>query len=201
MNCKQCPYISHESGGENKLDRPMIIHPQGNFLQIEIPISIKWTSVIDSVETTIEQGTVTSSLQVSVELIKGKTVISYTPNIVNNMVSFIDRGKLPIGTYDIVIIIVDGENQIRYKQNTILRVVDAIGSGPQYGNNEFNVFAVYPMVEGKTTAISISPEDVTISEAGKFKGDDTPSDNYADISAIYGDSSIEVGEDDVTITL
>ncbi len=198
MNCKNCPY---NNGAVGKLNRPVITHPHGNYLQLMIPLEFCWHIVSDGVEQKNLQGTITNEMAVEVVLSRGKKEYSYKPEVVNNQVIIIDRGTLPIGTYDIAILIYDNGNRMRYKQRALLQVVDSVAQGVQYDNNEVNVFGIYPIVEGKITAISIGSDDVTLSENGKFQGDDTPEDNFADITAIYGDSSIEVSDDEVTLTI
>ena len=199
MNCRNCPYSGGGNGG--KLNIPVITHPQGNYLQLMIPLEFCWHIVSDGVEQKGSQGTITNEMAVEVVLSRGKKEYSYKPEVMNNQIIITDRGTLPIGTYDIAILIDDNGNLLRYKQRALLQVVDSVAQGVQYDNNEVNVFGVYPIVEGKITAISIGTDDVTLSENGKFQGDDTPEDNFADITAIYGDSSIEVSDDEVTLTI
>ena len=198
--CKQCPY-NNGGGSGQEISRPIIAHPQGNFLQLMIPLDFRWHMVNDGVEEIGTQGTITADMNVEVILTRGKKEYRYKPEVINNQIIITDKGNLPLGTYDIIILIDDDGNGFRYKMDCVLRLFDAVAQGVNYENDEINVFGIYPIIEGKITAISISDEDVTLSENGKFQGDDTPNDNYADITAIYGDSSIEVGEDDVTITI
>ena len=202
MNCKNCPY---NNGSGDKISRPVITHPQGNFLNLSIAITTRAVSVVDGVENVEEaEMDISNNLlgKPIVELTRGRKVYRYECDTFQNKVQFYDYGKLPAGSYDISVLLDYGDGQqMRYRKRTILRIVDFTDDGGQYENDEFNVIAIYPIVKGKTTAIILGDDDVIISENGKFKGDDTPSDNYADITATYGDSSIEVGEDDVTITI
>lgn len=201
MNCKNCPYSNHASGSGSQSSRPELAHTFGNYLQLNIPLKFKWHSVVDGNEEIVEQGELGPDMDVHVILRKGKREYRYVPIIVNNQATIIDKGQLPLGSYDIIIEIKDDDIPLRYKQNTILRVVDTTDEGHQYENDEVNVMAIYPDVEGVTTAISIGTDDVVISEAGKFKGDDTPNDNYADITAAYGDSTLEIGDNEVIINI
>lgn len=198
MKCNQCPY--NNSGSGNKT-RPMIVHTQGNFLQLSFPITMKIVSVVDGQETDAVQDVLSSSAQVQVELVMGKKVFPFIPEMNGNRATITDYGNLPIGTYDIVIKMSEDGTNVRYKKRTLLRIVDTTEDGDQYENDELNVFTYFPVIYGKTTAIIIDDDDVTISEVGKFRGDDTPNDNYADIAASYGDSSIEVTDDEVTLTI
>lgn len=201
MNCNQCPYTNHGSGNGNELPRPSIIHPQGNYIQLSIPITMRVEAVTDGDNEVMEMDQISDSAQVRIELVKGKKAYSYTPIMEGNRAVISDKGKLPVGTYDIVVLLYEDGVSARYKKRTLLQVVDTAETGGQYVNDEINVIAMYPIIKGKTTAIIVGDDSVTISEAGKFQGDDTPGDNYADIKATYGDGSVSVGDNDVTITI
>lgn len=201
MNCRDCPYNNGTSG---KINRPVITHPQGNMINLTFPITTRAVAVVDGaeqveeIEADLSNGLVGKPI---VELSRDKKVLRFECEILNNKVNFIDYGKLPIGTYDISILLDWGDTRMRYKKRTMLRIVDSTEDAVQYENDEFNVVAVYPIIKGKTTAIIIGDDDVIISEAGKFKGDDTPNDSYADVTAIYGESGIEVNDDEVILTI
>lgn len=195
MDCSNCPH------NNNTTKRPVIRHTQGNVLQLSIPLTIRWHIVTDGVEQIVEQGTISHDMDIRVVLSRGSKEYTYVPELYNNQVSIIEKGELPIGTYSIAIEINDDGNKQRYKKRTLLQIVDSTEDGQQYENNEMNVLAIYPVVEGVTTAIIVGDDDVIISENGKYKGDDTPNDDNADITAQYGDNSIEVGEDEVIINI
>ena len=199
MNCRNCPYNNQGGGGQSS--RPVIRHTQGNYLQLSIPITIRWHIVTDGVEQKVEKGSIDRNMGISVILTNGKHEHRYEPEIYNNQVTILDRGTLTAGTYNIIIEIEDNGAMLRYKKRTLLQIVDSTEDGQQYENNEMNVLAIYPIVEGVTTAIIVGDDDVVISENGKYKGDDTPNDDNADITAQYGESSIEVGDDEVIINL
>lgn len=195
MDCSNCPH------NNNTTKRPVIRHTQGNVLQLSLPLTMRWHIVTDGVEQIVEKGTISHDMDIRVVLSKGNKEYTYVPELYNNQVSIIDYGTLPIGTYSIAIEINDDGNRLRYKKRTLLQIVDSTEDGQQYENNEMNVLAFYPVVEGVTTAIIVGDDDVIISENGKYKGDDTPNDDNADITAQYGDNSIEVGEDEVIINI
>ena len=194
MDCSNCPH-------NNTTKRPVIRHTQGNVLQLSIPLTMRWHIVTDGVEQIVENGTISHDMDIRVVLSKGNKEYTYVPELYNNQVSIIDYGTLPIGTYSIAIEINDDGNRLRYKKRTLLQIVDSTEDGQQYENNEMNVLAFYPVVEGVTTAIIVGDDDVVISENGKYKGDDTPNDDNADITAQYGDNSIEVCEHEVIINI
>lgn len=206
MKClENCPYINGEGNGGTNKKRTIIRHPMGNYIQFLFPVTTRAVAVVDGVqsiedtERDLSQGLVKKPV---LELAKGKTVFSYEGDLFQNKITFTDWGKLPLGIYDITLFLDWGEGgQMRYKKRTLLQIVDETEAGGQYENDEFNVIAVYPIIKGKTTAIIIGDDDVIISEAGQFKGDDTPNDSYADVTAIYGESSIEVKDDEVILTI
>jgi len=180
MNC-EC--------NKNKIIRPVLRHTQGNHIMLGIPVRFKWHLVNDGVEEIVEQGNMSAVDSVTVELSRGKKVYTYKPTVYNNQLQIEDNGKLPVGTYDITIVM-DGTWPMRYKQRTLLMVVDDTESGRTYANDEINVLSVYPVVEGEITAISFGDGKAVIRENGKFKGDDTPDNGKAEITAVYGDGHL-----------
>lgn len=205
MKCfENCPYINGSNDGTSK-KRTVIRHPMGNYIQLLFPLTTRAVSVVDGVQS-IEDAELDLSQGLEkkpvLELAKGKTVFTYEGDIFQNKITFTDWGKLPLGIYDITLFLDFGEGgQMRYKKRTLLQIVDETDAGGQYENDEFNIVAFFPIIKGKTTAIIIGDDDVIISEAGKFKGDDNPNDDYADVTAQYGESNIEIGEDDVTLNI
>lgn len=195
MNCNNCPY------NQNGRHADIIRHTQGNILILTIPIKFIWASVIGGEVEKNEQGEIAHYMDLTVEFRRGNKVYPVDASVFDGQISVTVPATLPIGTYSIEIRIDDGGNKLRYKKKTLLRIVDTTAEGGEYANDEMELVAVYPVVEGEISAITVGDGDVTISEHGKFQGDDTPNDEYADISAAYGDSTMEVGEDDVTITI
>ncbi len=192
MNCRNCPYNNGTSG---KVNRPAITHPYGNLINLSFPITMRAVSVVDGVENVEELEVDLSNNLVRkpiVELSRGKKVMNFECEIFNNKVDFIDYGKLPVGTYDIAILLDYGETQMRYKKRTLLQIVENTDEAGQYENDEFNVVAVYPIIKGRSIAISIADGQVRISENGKFQGDDKPNNGRADITAQQGDGYLVI---------
>lgn len=188
MNCKNCPY-NNVTGLDG--DSPSITHPQGNFINLMFPLSTKAVTVIDGeeeveeVEMDLSQNLVGKPI---VELTRGKKSLRFECEIIQNKVSFIDFGELAVGTYSISILLNYGETKMRYKKRTVLKIVDETASGGMYENDEFNVVAIYPVLKGRSIAISFTNGQVRISENGKFQGDDKPNNGRADITAKQGDA-------------
>lgn len=200
MFCKNCPNATNG----DKLGRPVITHPQGNYLQVQIKLKQRTIGVVDGSTVTedVDPQDVGLVRNPIVILSRGKKEYKYKGEMNGNLVVFEDRGKLPVGTYDITIVFEYGvETPARYKQRTLLQIIDETTDGGQYENDEMNILASYPVLNGVTTAINVGEDNVTISENGKYKGDETPNDDNADISAAYGDESMIVGDDEVTLTL
>ena len=192
MNCKDC---NMNKGLVGKLNRPVITHPQGNLINLAFPITTRAVTVVDGeenveeVEQDLSNGLVGKPI---VELSRGKKVLRFEGEIFENKVNFTDFGKLPVGTYDITILLDWGDTKMRYKQRTVLQIVDTTAEAGQYENDECNVVAVYPIIKGRSIAISIADGQVRISENGTFQGDDKPNNGRADITAKQGDGYLVI---------
>ena len=196
MNCNQCPY--NNNGGNNAED--MLTHPFGNPFTITFPM----TSVVVMVNNgnEVQEDRNFPIYDVVVALLRGKRRYEYVPRISTNAITFNDRGVLPVGTYDIEITYRGTDSMhYRYKQEDFIRILDSAKAGGTYTSDGCDIIAYYPKIKGNISAIDITDNEVTINEGRGFTGDNTPNDGYADMSAEYGTSSIEVGENDVTITI
>lgn len=185
----------------NSKSQPVIRHPHGNKITLRIRLTEKQVTVTDGVVDTIDEECIPHGA-VTVRFSMGKRAIDRVATVQGDTIIVTDNGSIPPGTYSIEILFEDSAGQpMRYKKKTVLHVADDTEGGGQYENDEMNVQATYPVVNGVTPAITVGDVDVIISENGKYKGDDTPDDNYADVTAQYGESSIEVGDDEVIINL
>ena len=202
MNCKNCPYIN--GNGSNKIRKPIITHPQGNYLQMQIKLKQRFIGVVDGNEfyedNDLSQYCITQPI--SVTLVRGKKEYHFDGTLNGNSIVFADEGNLPLGTYDLVIDMkVGNKSKSHFNHQSFLQIIQETSAGGRYENDDANILASYPVIDGVTTAINVGEDNVTISENGKYKGDETPNDDNADISAAYGDESMVVGEDEVTLTL
>lgn len=182
-NCSHC-----NSNGNGK--RPIATHPYGNQLILTFPMSIHWVNVTDGdVHTEDVPALENLASPPKVVLSRGKKEYTYVGEVWGgNFILIKDEGVLPIGTYDITVYLDWGSGgRGRYKQRTMLKVVDCTSDGGQYENDEFNIIATYPIVEGRSIAISIMDGQIRISENGKFLGDNQPNNGRADITAKQGD--------------
>lgn len=198
MNCdNNCPCMN--GGNQNTPKRTVIRHVQGNNIELFIPLTRMVATVSNG--TTTKDATEYPIYDVKVVLQRGKHIYEF-PALVNgiNTAYIEDTGTLPVGTYSITVTFrgTDGV-KYRYKKNAVLQIVDTIEEGCEYSSDEYNVIAYYPTIEGHASAILISDHEVIITEAGKFQGDNTPNDSYADVAAEYGEGYVEVGDNDVTL--
>lgn len=194
MNCMNC--ICNNNNGK----QGVIVHPVGNFLNLRIPLRFRAHTVINGEEEKHDEDSLKNIGDVSVELRRGKHVYHFAADIQDGYISFIDEGTLPVGTYDIAMSFKSIDFDALYKQRGILRIVDSTADGGHYKNGSgIDLTGVYPVLKGNIVAISVGDTSITINEAGKYTGDDTPDDDKADISAEYGDKSIEIGDETVTI--
>lgn len=200
MNCKICPYAN----SANKLRRPVITHPQGNYLQMQIRLKQRFIGVVDGTEIQEDNDLAQYGIQqpVNVRLVRGKREYRFDGDINGNRIVFTDGGSLPLGTYDLVIDMVTSNGEkMHYYHSSFVQIIQETSAGGRYENDDANIIAGYPVIDAVTTAITVGDGNVTISENGKYKGDETPNDDNADISAAYGDESMIVGDDEVILTL
>lgn len=202
MNCKNCPY-SNSGNGSSATKRTVIVHPYGNPLTLQFPIKKKSVNVTDGVlsENLNDMFGSTRPNEVTVEFSKGKRVFPFRAYATNGYITVTNVGSLEIGSYDITFVIKYDLNEYRYKQRLVLQIVDETENGGQYDNDEVNVLASHPVIQGETVAIIIGDDDVVFSESGHYKGDDTPNDENADVTAAYGDRTIEIGDNDIIINI
>ena len=194
MDCTNCPYKKQGDA------EPLITHPQGNLITIAIPMTSIMAAVTNGRESKTEWNFPIYNVRVA--LTRGKKQVKYTPRVSVNAVTFTDNGELPVGTYDIIITYTGTDAQpYTWRRDSLLRIIETMPSGGKYTNDEMDVIARYPIVNSKISAIDVTDNEVTINEGRGFTGDTTPNDSYADMSAEYGDSTINVGENEVTITI
>lgn len=196
MICSECPYNNNSTQQEQNIIR----HPQGNVLELTIPLTKITARTVNGVTTTRENEF--PFYDVVVSFIRGNKTYDYKPKMSVNIATITDYGTLPLGTYSIEIRGrgIDGI-VTRYKQNTVLVIVDATKDGCVYNTDEFDVKAHYTMVKGRTSAILVGDTNVDISEGGTYQGDANPNDGYADMTAAYGNCSMRVTETEVQLTI
>lgn len=178
-------------------------HVKGNVIEMLIPLTRVYDVVTNGVLKQSETGFPIHDVVVNFIKIGSGEVFGFKPSIQNvNVARIVDKGTLPLGTYSIEVSFVGIDNNpYRYKQNTILKIVDTTEDGCSYETDEFDVKAYYAVIKGRSSGITITDDAVIIQEGAGYKGDDTPNDNYADIIAEYGTSSLQITSDEVIIKL
>lgn len=124
MNCdcndKNC-------GGLTPLIAPKIKHVFGNVLRLAIPLTLR--SLVkdgDEMVATDTDFIPSSEYPVNVVFTRGKNPYAVAATMDGNLAVIEDKGKIPLGTYDITVECRDdGGLPYRFKQNTVLQVVDA----------------------------------------------------------------------------
>ena len=109
----------------NKL-QPRIKHVFGNVLSIAIPLTLRTlTKNGDEMIVSDVDFIPSSDYPVSVVFTRGKTRYPITAVMDGNVAVVEDKGKMPLGMYDICVECRDDEGDpYRFKQNTVLEVCD-----------------------------------------------------------------------------
>lgn len=102
-------------------------HVFGNYFSLVIPLVKRTRTVIDGTETdTDTEYTPSPSESVSVRLIRRKgRAFSYIPTVEGSQVTIEDEGKLPLGTYDVEVVITGGEHPMRFCDEATIEVHNA----------------------------------------------------------------------------
>ena len=183
--------------------KTIIQHTRGNRIEIVVPLSkIKVASTDGNVKR--EESSLDPHGKTVVRLYRGGIACyEFTPTINGNFVSMVDEGTILSGRYSIEVLCADSQGRpMRYKKfdDPIIEVNEYTAGGGVYDTNEYNVIAYYPIVKGRESAILIEEDGVSIIEGGNFGGDEDYTDDFADVSAIFGEGSVEV-DDYVTLNI
>ena len=123
--------------------------------------------------------------------------------IEENAVVMDDNGTIPIGTWSIEVVgTVAGRSgrPFRFKRNVMIEVVDATEDGGDYANEEADVLAYYPVVNGRSSAVVITDDEIMLQVGGNIATDDD-GDDEATINAEYGAGSITETDDEIIINI
>jgi len=141
----ECNYIQH-NGGSDPLKLPKIKHVQGNVLRLAIPLTLRIVELVDGeMQHTDTDFNPSSEHPVNVVFEKtGKRITIPATMRDGNIATIEDKGKMPVGTYDISVTCYDDNgNPYRFKQKTVLLVVDATAEADILPNTEFEVTTWY----------------------------------------------------------
>lgn len=132
--------------GDNAVIAPKIKHVQGNVLRLAIPLTLRTVELVDGEAVATDSDFIPSSeYPVNVLLEKTGKRITVTASMQNGNIAYAeDKGKMPIGTYDISVTCCDDNgNPYRFKQDTVLQVVDTTAEAGILPNTEFEVVTWY----------------------------------------------------------
>lgn len=171
----------------NSMKEAKIKHVFGNVLRIAIPLTLRTVELVDvDVDGEIEQqAQVTdtdfipsSDYPVNVVFNKGAVKVSLTAQMRDGNIAYVeDKGKISVGTYDITVTCNDNDgNPYRFKQNTILQVVDATADAGIETPIEYEVItwyldaAIYLVMKGED---GVGIEDIITESSGEIGGVNT----------------------------
>ena len=171
----------------NSMKEAKIKHVFGNVLRIAIPLTLRTVELVDvDVDGEIEQqAQVTdtdfipsSDYPVNVVFNKGAVKVSLKAQMRDGNIAYVeDKGKISVGTYDITVTCNDNDgNPYRFKQNTILQVVDATADAGIATPIEYEVItwyldaAIYLVMKGED---GVGIEDIITESSGEIGGVNT----------------------------
>ena len=178
-----------------------IKHVFGNRIELHIPLSDRAVSVTD--------GNASESIadlypagKIALRLSKGYGSYNYDvpATVSGNTIVIVDNGTIPVGAWSMELVGTYSDGKpLRWKKNVILEVVDATADGGDYGNDEVDVLAYYPIIEGRGSAIVITDDAVYLETGSGVGEDDDPDDDEATAHTGYGEGSVEVSDNEVTL--
>lgn len=178
-----------------------IKHVQGNHIELRFPLDERTVSVND--------GSVVSSNtdlypegNVAVRFSKGYGSYNFDlpATIEGNVVVMTDDGTIPVGTWSVSIVGSSENGPFRYKRNVVLEVVDTTDEGGDYSNDEADVLAYYPVVNGRSSAVVVTEDEVRLQIGGHIATDDD-GDDEATIRDEYGAGSVTETDDEIIINI
>lgn len=188
---------------EHKNEYPHMTHPAGNVLELGIPLVVRTITVENGKTEAHDTAFVPSpNARIKVHFMNGYDTVVRDGEVHGNVVRVKDRGKLGIGKYSIEIVCHEHSGEpLRFKQRTVLEVVDATVDGGVYDTDEMSVTAMFPVIGGgsETSLIVITDDAVMIKEGTGFYGEIT--ETAIKLYAREGLSAMEVTEDAVKIMI
>ena len=173
-----------------------ILHIQGNEITIGFPIKEVNAVLHDGAFNPIDGYEAIGDAMVVVK--RGILVRQYSVQASHDYVFFTDKGHLPCGVYDIEVYYDTEDGQhMRLKYPQILTIVDNTEDGQVYSSSDFDVDAYYPVINSRESAVVISDGVVSLF-AGRGLNADL-GDGSVNLRAGYGDSSIEIENNEVNI--
>lgn len=133
---------------EHKNEYPHITHPAGNVLELGIPLVVRTITVENGRTNVSETAFVPSAnARIKVHFSNGYDTVVRDGEANGNVVHVKDRGKLGIGKYSLEVLCYESDGDpLRFKQRTVVEVVDSTVDGGIYDTDEISVMAKYPVI-------------------------------------------------------
>ena len=177
MNCN----CNNKDGA---LFKPLITLVQGNLLRLAIPLTLRTIELVDvevdgeikrQVESTDTPFIPSSEYPVLVEFSKSARRYTIEAEMQGNLAYIEDKGKIPVGTYDITVTCNDDSgNPYRFKQAAVLRVVDTTKEAGIVSPIEYEVqtwyldAAIYMALKGED---GVGVDDITVKQSTEIGGE------------------------------
>ncbi len=176
-----------------------IIHPQGNVLKLEIPLTRRKVVTVNGKPTETDTDFFPAG-KVTVLLTHNFHSYKYEATVDGNVISITDEGELPVGEYVITVLCKDSENKpFRRRNPQALAIVDNTADGGTYESAEYDSDAEFLDVVNRVSAIVITDEAVFLEVGGGVGADEDPDDDEVTAYTDYGEGYIEVKEDEVSL--
>ena len=162
--------------GNNTIVKPKIPHVQGNVLRLAIPLTLRTIEVVNGEASYTDTDFIPSSTRpVKAELTKGLKTYVIDVEMRNGNVAYIeDKGKLPVGTYDITITCFDDNgNPYRFNRAMVLHVVKSTAEAGIISPIEYETkvwyldAAIYLALKGED---GVGIDDITTTSSSEIGG-------------------------------
>lgn len=178
-----------------------IKHVQGNRIELRFPLDERTVSVNDGSVAASDTDLIPVG-KVAVRLSKGygSYNVDIPATIEGSVVVMTDDGTIPVGTWAVSIVGSSANGPFRYKRNVVLEVVDATDDGGDYATDEADVLAYYPVINGQSSAVIVTDDEVILQIGGHIATDDD-GDDEATVRDEYGAGSVTETDDEIIINI
>lgn len=178
---------------------PKIIHPQGNVLQLAIPLTRRKVVTVNGKPAETDTDFIPKG-KVTVRLTHNFHSYEYEAEVDGNVITFKDEGTLPVGEYVITVLCKDSEDKpFRRRHPQALAIVDNTADGGIYESAEYDTDAEFLDVVNRVSAIILTDDDVIIQAGGFFHAEDD-GENVI-LRPVYGASFLELTENTAIINI
>ena len=175
-----------------------IIHPQGNMLRLDFPLTRREVITVNG-ESKVSESDFFPKGRVIVRLTHNFHSYDFEADVNGNIIAFEDNGKLAVGEYDITVICKDSDGKpFRRTSRQTLVIVDNAEYGGIYESSVYNTEAAYLHIIDRASAIVFTDDDIIIDVGGHIAPDDDDDDEVT-INAEFGDGNIEETYDEIII--